>query len=52
MIRFGELISFGGVILKDESEKIICKNTLDLRAEMTFQQLLPEIRKMMFSDKQ
>ena len=46
MTSFGRLISFGGVILKDESEKIICKNTLDLRTEMTFQQLLPEIRKI------
>ena len=38
----------GGVILKDKSKKIICKNTLDLRIEMAFNLLLPEIRKKCF----
>lgn len=42
-------ICFGGVVLKDVTERIICKNTLDLRTEMAFQQLLPEIRKIMFT---
>jgi vacuolar-type H+-ATPase subunit E/Vma4 len=41
---------FGGVILKDKTESIICKNTLDLRTEMAFHQLLPEIRKICFKD--
>lgn len=41
---------FGGVILKDKTEKIICKNTLDLRTEMAFHQLLPEIRRICFND--
>lgn len=42
-------ICFGGVVLKDKTERIICKNTLDLRTEMAFQQLLPEIRQIMFT---
>lgn len=42
-------ICFGGVVLKDKTERIICKNTLDLRTEMAFQQLLPEIRHIMFT---
>ena len=42
-------ICFGGVVLKDKTERIICKNTLDLRTEIAFQQLLPEIRKIMFT---
>ena len=48
MINSGEIISFGGVIVKDVTQKIICKNTLDLRVEMAFQELLPEIRQRMF----
>ena len=47
-IDTGLFISFGGVILKDITEKIICKNTLDLRTEMAFQEMLPEIRKKLF----
>lgn len=42
-------ICFGGVVIKDKTERIICKNTLDLRTEMAFQQLLPEIRQIMFT---
>lgn len=48
MIFFGKLKSFGGIILKDKTKKIICKNTLDLRTEMAFYNMLPEIRKMCF----
>lgn len=42
-------ICFGGVVVKDKTERIICKNTLDLRTEMAFQQLLPDIRHIMFT---
>ncbi len=48
MTSFGELKSFGGVILKDKTQRIICKNTLDLRTEMAFYKLLPDIRRMCF----
>ena len=48
MKNIGKIISFGGVVLKDQSENIICKNTLDLRVEIAFQQLLPQIRKILF----
>lgn len=42
-------VCFGGVVLKDETGKIICKNTLDLRTEMVFNQTLPQIRKLLFA---
>lgn len=38
------------MVLKDESERIVCKNTLDLRAEMAFSQTLPEIRRILFDE--
>lgn len=38
---------FGGVILKNNSQNIILKNTLDLRIELAFQKGLPEIRKIL-----
>lgn len=52
MIKCGELISIGGVIIKDVTEKIICKNTLDLRIELAFLELLPDIRKRLFTKEQ
>lgn len=38
---------FGGIVLKNKSEDIILKNTLDLRIELAFQKGLPEIRKIL-----
>lgn len=46
MIRFGKLISFGGVVLSSNQGTIICKNTLDLRLQLSFEALMPEIRKI------
>lgn len=43
-----DLSCIGGVVLKDKTKKIICKNTLDLRIEMAFNLLLPEIRRKCF----
>lgn len=40
---------FGGVILTTEDGLIVCKNTLDSRVELAFQQMLPIIRKNLFS---
>lgn len=31
-----DISCIGGVILKDKTKQIICKNTLDLRIEMAF----------------
>lgn len=44
----GFVISFGGVVVKDETGRVVCKNTLDLRAEMAFKQALPDIRRLLF----
>lgn len=40
---------FGGVILTNEDGLIVCKNTLDSRVELAFQQMLPVIRSNLFS---
>lgn len=40
--------SFGGVILTNNDGKIVCKNTLDIRCELSFQQNLPMLRKQLF----
>ena len=40
---------FGGVILTNEDGLIVCKNTLDSRVELAFQQMLPIIRSNLFS---
>lgn len=36
---------FGGVILTNEDGLIVCKNTLDSRVELAYQQMLPTIRR-------
>jgi V-type H+-transporting ATPase subunit E len=38
----------GGVVLSARGGKIICRNTLDARYELAFQQLLPVIREALF----
>ena len=40
---------FGGVILTNEDGLIVCKNTLDSRVELAFQQMLPAIRSNLFT---
>lgn len=39
---------FGGIILTNKAGDIIVKNTLDVRCDLTFQDSLPEIRRIMF----
>jgi V-type H+-transporting ATPase subunit E len=36
---------FGGVILTNEDGLIVCKNTLDSRLSLAYQQMLPTIRR-------
>ena len=31
IVKNGNIISFGGILLKDKTKRIVCKNTLDLR---------------------
>ncbi len=38
-------ICFGGVILTNEDGLIVCKNTLDTRLQLAYQQMLPDIRR-------
>ena len=38
----------GGVVVYDESRKIMCKNTLVSRLKQTFEEALPMIRKQLF----
>ncbi|MCO5558846.1 hypothetical protein L7F22_012434 [Adiantum nelumboides] len=38
----------GGVILTSRDGRVICDNTLDSRLEVTFKQILPEIRRWIF----
>jgi V-type H+-transporting ATPase subunit E len=38
----------GGVVLYAKNKKIICRNTLDSRAQISFQKLLPEVRGLLF----
>ncbi|KAI5074653.1 hypothetical protein GOP47_0010614 [Adiantum capillus-veneris] len=38
----------GGVILTSRDGRVICDNTLDSRLEVTFKQILPEIRRRFF----
>lgn len=38
-------VCFGGVILTNEDGLIVCKNTLDARLELAYQQMLPTIRR-------
>lgn len=37
---------FGGVVLKNQAQNIVLKNTLDLRTELAFQKGLPRIREI------
>ena len=49
VLKFFKIIkSFGGLILTTEDGKIVCKNTLDIRCELAYQQNLPMLRKLMF----
>lgn len=41
-------ICFGGVIMTSEDGLIVCKNTLDARLELAYQQLLPSIRSSLY----
>ena len=41
----------GGVFLRSNDGLIVCDNSLDARVELIFEQLLPEIRKMLFPPK-
>lgn len=47
----GKIKSFGGVILKDKTKRIVCKNTLDLRIQNSFEKMSPFIRKNLFEYK-
>lgn len=38
----------GGIILYSENRKIVCGNTLQNRLELCFEELLPEIRAILF----
>ena len=40
---------FGGVVMTNEDGLIVCKNTLDARLELAYQQLLPKIRTTLYS---
>jgi vacuolar-type H+-ATPase subunit E/Vma4 len=39
----------GGIEMKTKDSKIVCNNTLDKRFEQAYQDLLPEIRKILFA---
>lgn len=39
---------FGGVVLTSADTKIVCKNTLDVRCELSFQSNLPMLRHKLF----
>ncbi len=40
---------FGGLILTNEDGLIVCKNTLDARLQLAYQQMLPIIRRELFN---
>jgi vacuolar-type H+-ATPase subunit E/Vma4 len=40
---------YGGVLLTSDDGLIICKNTLDVRTDICFQESLPDIRRIMFT---
>jgi V-type H+-transporting ATPase subunit E len=44
------IICFGGVIMTNEDGLIVCKNTLDARLELAYQQLLPSIRRSLYEE--
>eukprot|EP00250_Pteridium_aquilinum_P008544 c18027_g1_i1 orf=255-962(-) len=41
----------GGIVLTSKDGRIICDNTLDSRLEVTFKQILPEIRRRIFANR-
>ena len=41
----------GGVFLRSNDGLIVCDNSLDARVDLIFEQLLPEIRRMLFPPK-
>ena len=41
----------GGVILYTTNRKIVCPNTLKSRLDLCFEELLPQIRKMLFPNR-
>lgn len=43
-----DIKGFGGVLLTSEDGLIICKNTLDVRTDICFQDSLPDIRRELF----
>ena len=43
-------ICFGGVIMTNEDGLIVCKNTLDARLALAYQQLLPSIRSSLYTE--
>lgn len=38
----------GGVVLTNEDGLIVCKNTLDSRLQLAYQQMLPIVRRELF----
>ena len=40
----------GGVVLTNENRRIVCANTLKMRLDLVFEELLPVIRKQLFPD--
>ena len=40
---------FGGILMTDETQLIICKNTLDVRVDLCIQGSLPDIRRELFN---
>jgi vacuolar-type H+-ATPase subunit E/Vma4 len=45
---FLRLLSAGGVVLHSFGGRVVCDNTLDQRLALSFEQRLPEIRKVLF----
>lgn len=43
--------SCGGVILTSLDKRIVCNNTLQFRLELCFEELLPQIRGLLFPEK-
>jgi len=39
---------YGGIKLSAKNGKIVCKNTLDSRLDLSFQQLQPQVRGLLF----
>jgi len=39
----------GGVLVTNDDGSIVCKNTIDIRIDLTFQDSLPQVRQMFFA---